>query len=96
MLKDGSILQVVKPLYSVPKASNHWFNIYHSYYIEKLYMNQSIYNPYLLYTSSNSGFGIIGIQMDNTLILYNNTFVTNEANELKRAQFLSKEREQLT
>ena len=61
-------------------------------------MNQSTYNPCLLYTASSnkSGFRIIGIQTDNTLILYNNTFATNKANELKRAQFLSKEREQLT
>ena len=59
-------------------------------------MNQSIYDPCLLYTGGNSGFGIVGIQTDDTLILCDNTFATNEADELKRARFLSKEREQLT
>ena len=87
---------MVKPLYGVPEAGNHWFNIYHSYYIEKLYINQSTYNPCLLYAGGDLGFGIVGIQTDDTLILCDNTFATNEADELKRARFLSKEREQLT
>jgi hypothetical protein len=28
-LKEGSILKVVKPLYGVPEAGNHWFNTYY-------------------------------------------------------------------
>src|SRR6266702_4259539 len=57
-LKDGLILRVIKPLYSVPETSNHWFNIYHRHHLNKLQINQSIYNPCLLYTNSN-GFRII-------------------------------------
>jgi hypothetical protein len=109
-LKDRSILRVVKPLYGVPEAGNHWFNTYHSHHITKLRMNQSTYDPCLLYTTGSTaskttssgdngedtGFGIIGIQTDDTLILADKTFATNEADELKKAQFLSKERECLT
>jgi hypothetical protein len=111
-LTDGLILRVIKPLYGVPEAGNHWFNTYHSHHITKLQMNQSTYDPCLLYTTGstasnttgstgsdngeNTGFGIIGMQTDDTLILADKTFATNEANKLKKAQFLSKEREQLT
>ena len=86
-LKDGSILRVVKPLYGVPEAGNHWFNTYHTHHIRKLRMNQSTYDPCLFRTASNdnSGFGIVGIQTDNTLILCDNTFAINEADELKKA-----------
>jgi hypothetical protein len=65
-------------------------------------MNQSTYDPCLLYTPTttptvnHTGFGIIGIQTDDTLILADTTFTTQEADKLKKAQFLSKEREQLT
>jgi hypothetical protein len=86
---------VIKPLYGVPEAGNHWFNTYHSHHIKKLQMNQSTYDPCLLYTG-NTGFGIIGIQTDDTLILANTAFAIDEDKELKKAQFLSKEREQLT
>ena len=35
-LENGSILRVIKPLYGVPEAGNHWFNTYHQHYIKKL------------------------------------------------------------
>ncbi|OCK88191.1 uncharacterized protein K441DRAFT_590012, partial [Cenococcum geophilum 1.58] len=35
-LKDRLILRVIKPLYSIPEASNYWFNIYYHYYLNKL------------------------------------------------------------
>jgi hypothetical protein len=88
-------------LYGVPEAGNHWYNTYHSYHIKQLRMNQSTYDPCLLYTPTttpvdHTGFGIIGIQTDDTLILADTMFATQEADKLKKAQFLSKEREQLT
>jgi hypothetical protein len=94
-LTRGSILRVIKPLYGVPEAGNHWYNTYHSHHIQKLHMNQSTYDPCLLYITSNTGFRIIGIQTDDTLILADTTFATQEADKLKKAQFLSKERELL-
>ena len=66
-------MKVIKPLYGVPEAGNHWFNTYHHHHIEKLQMDQSTYDPCLLYTNHN-GFGIVGLQTDDTLILANETF----------------------
>jgi hypothetical protein len=54
-----TVLKVLKPLYRVLKAGNHWFKIYHLHYIQQLHMDQSIYNPYLL--QSNKPFGIMGL-----------------------------------
>ncbi|RDI79325.1 hypothetical protein Vi05172_g10684 [Venturia inaequalis] len=36
-----------------------------------------MYNPYLL-VSKGEGFGVVGIQTDDTLILYNKTFKDRE------------------
>jgi hypothetical protein len=35
-LEDSSVLKVVKPLYRVPEAGNHWFKTYHSHYTNEL------------------------------------------------------------
>jgi len=43
-------------------------------------MEQSTYNPYLLYSPLN-GLGIVGLQIDNTLFLANRTFA--DAKETK-------------
>jgi hypothetical protein len=51
-------------------------------------MNQSTYNPCLLY--SNAPFGIVGLQTDNTLFVGDTTFVANEERVLKEAGFLVK------
>jgi hypothetical protein len=76
----------------VPEAGNHWFNTYHQHHIKELQMTQSTYDPCLLYTSIN-GFGIVGLQTDDTLFLANSEFATTEKTKLK---FLAKEREQLS
>ena len=57
-------------------------------------MNQSTYDPYLLY--STQPFGIIGIQTDDTLILRDPDFLNKEELELRKANFLAKDYEQLT
>ena len=87
-------MKVVKPLYGVPEAGNHWFKTYHSHHIQQLYMNQSMYDPCLL--QSNEPFGIIGLQTDDTLFLADETFINTEQNELYKAKFMAKEWEQLT
>jgi len=58
-LKEGSILRVVKPLYGVPEAGNHWFKTYHSHHVKELSIEQSTYDPCLLY--SNGPFSVIGL-----------------------------------
>jgi hypothetical protein len=94
-LPTGTVLKVVRPLYGVPEAGNHWFNTYHRHHLEQLAMNQSTYDPCLLYTHEN-GFGIIGVQTDDTLILADETFAKTKEDRLRKAKFLSKEREKLT
>jgi hypothetical protein len=94
-LRPGTILQVLKPLYGVPEAGNHWFSTYHRHHINQLQMDQSTYDPCLLHTSTK-GFGIVGLQTDDTLFLADPIFANAEEAELKKAKFLAKDREELT
>src|SRR5438045_391132 len=93
-LKDNTILRVVKPLYGVPEAGNHWFSTYHSHHIKELSMEQSTYDPCLLF--SNKPFGVVGLQTDDTLFVGDSDFAIQEQVQLQKAQFLAKEREQLS
>ncbi|KAI1003495.1 hypothetical protein K3495_g4719, partial [Podosphaera aphanis] len=92
----NSILKVIKPLYGVPEAGNHWFKTYHDYHMNQLKLNESTYDPCLLWTNIDNYFGIVGLQTDDTLFLANEPFADAEQNSLKKAQFLAKDREQLT
>ena len=93
-IDKDSVLKVLKPLYGVPEAGNHWFKTYHSHHVQQLHMDQSTYDPCLL--QSNKPFGIVGLQTDDTLFLADKTFAEAEQNELRKAKFMAKEREQLT
>jgi hypothetical protein len=94
-MEKGTILRVIKPLYSILEAGNHWFHIYQPYYIEKLDIRQSIFDPCLLH-ATGSDIGLVRLQTDNTLILASTTFAEREDIKLKEARFVSKERERLT
>jgi len=37
-LSKDSLLRVVKPLYGVPEAGNHWFRTYHDHHTQELKM----------------------------------------------------------
>ena len=56
-------------------------------------MDQSIYNPYLF--QSNEPFGIMGLQINDTLFLADKTFTKVKQNKLYKAKFIAKEHEQL-
>ena len=58
-INKDSVLKVLKPLYGILEAGNHWFKTYHSHHIQQLNIDQSTYNPCLLY--SNKPFGIVGL-----------------------------------
>jgi hypothetical protein len=45
-------------------------------------MDTSTYNPYLLITLTNSVFGVVGIQTNNTIILGDKRFLIQEEQEL--------------
>ena len=55
-------------------------------------MNQSTYNPCLLYTT-DLGFGIVRLQTDNSLFIGDNNFVDTKQEKLK---FQAKDWEMLT
>ena len=56
-------------------------------------MNQSTYDPCLLYT--NQPFGVVGLQTDDTLFLADKGFAEQEQIQLQKAGFMAKDREQL-
>ncbi len=47
---SNSILKIVKSLYNVFEADNHWFVIYHAHHVNKLEMTQSTYNSCFFHT----------------------------------------------
>ena len=59
-------------------------------------MKVSTYNPCLLYSHSNPGFGLVGLQTDDTLFLGDQLFATAEELQLKNARLMAKQREKLT
>ena len=85
---SSCILKVVKPLYGVPEAGNHWFATYHNYYINNFSMTESTYDPCLLQKCEPSG--IIGLHTDETVMLANNTFAAMEEEAIKTAKFMTK------
>jgi hypothetical protein len=88
------VLKVLRPLYGVLEAGNHWFKTYHTYYTNQLGMEQSTYDPCLLYDPC--GTGTVGLQTDDTLFTSNKAFAAKEQEELDKAGFTAKAREQLT
>jgi len=60
-------------------------------------MTESTFDPCLLYSHDHdTGFGVVGLQTDDTLFLGDNAFATAEEVKLREAGFLAKEREKLT
>lgn len=90
------VIKIIKPLYGVPKARAHWFNTYHTHHINKLSIIESTYDFCLFYIDDNDkGFGVVGLQTDNTLILANDIFAIAKEKKLKEAKLLAKDREKL-
>jgi hypothetical protein len=55
----------------------------------------SIYDPYLLITIIENRFGIVGMQIDNIIILADESFLTLKENELLNVKFIIKSKEKL-
>ncbi|KAI1005542.1 hypothetical protein K3495_g2676 [Podosphaera aphanis] len=94
-LPTNTILQVIKPLYGIPEAGNHWYYTYQQHYIEKLEISKSTYDPCLLHTNS-IGFGVVGSQTDDTFFIADQKFAIQEQKKLNEAKFAAKDREVLT
>ena len=58
-------------------------------------MQQSTYDPCLLYTNKK-GFGVVDLQIDDTLILRDETFANAENFHFRKTKLLAKNRNQLT
>jgi hypothetical protein len=86
---------VRKPLYGIPEAGTHWWATYYRHHKEKLSIVTSTYDPCLLITT-NQTFGIIGMQIDDTLFLGSEEFITLKDNELQNANFSTKPRNELS
>jgi hypothetical protein len=71
-----------KPLYGIPEVGTHWWAIYYNHYKEKLSIIISTYNPCLLIITKKETFGVISMQIDNTLFLGSEEFTTLKDNEL--------------
>ena len=96
-LPPNRILRVARPLYGIPEAGTHWFQTYHTHHVQKLKMAQSTYDTCFLFSNNKeNGFGLIGLQTDDTLILADKTFAARENTELGKAGFLAKPCEILT
>ena len=67
--------------------------MYHSHFVNRLGMTQSTYDLCLLYKSNL--FGIVGLQMDNTLILAEVFFANIEEDAIQSAKIMTKAREHL-
>lgn len=93
-----TILKVVKPLYGVPEAGNHWLYTYHRHHTQNLALKQSTFDPCLLYSTNETvkGYGILGLQTDDTLILADDDFAAEEEIQLEKAKFIAKKRKLLT
>jgi hypothetical protein len=90
---DGIIMVVVKLLYDMAEAGVYWFFTYFKHYVEKLQITTSTYDLCLLVTKESAeGFGVMGMQTDDTLGLSDDRFATREAEMMsfkaKKRQFL--------
>ncbi|KAI1002946.1 hypothetical protein K3495_g5254 [Podosphaera aphanis] len=94
--EEKVLLKVVKPLYGVPEAGNHWFRTYHNHHTKELFMNQSTFDSCLLRCYKAGLLGIFGIQIDDTPFLANDRFANEGQIKLKEAKFPAKERHKLT
>jgi len=77
------------------EAGTHWFKTYHDYHIQKLSMQTSKYDLFLLISTTKEAFGIVGMQTDDTFMLLDRDFARIEEKEILKAGLKSKPREVL-
>lgn len=87
----GTIIRIVKPLYGIAESGVHWFATYQPHLCKQLHMRPSSYDPCLLITTSDAlGFGIVGMQTDDTLMLCDLSFQREEDTQLCAAKLKAK------
>ena len=92
-----TLMVVIKPLYGIAEAGAHWWATYFKHHTDQLKMKTSTYDPCLLISKGNDGgFGVVGMQTDDTIGLSDSDFAERENHELKVADFKAKPIEQLS
>ena len=87
-VKNYFVLRIIKLLYNIVEAKNHWFAIYLDHYKEKLGIEMSSYDAFLLMTKDKGvNFGIIRFQTDDTLNIATKAFMNKEETKIIEAKF---------
>ena len=61
-LPEGTIFEVIRPLYSILEAGNSWFATYYKHHLNKLLMEMLSFNPCLMLTKADrDSFRIVGM-----------------------------------
>jgi hypothetical protein len=90
----NTIIVVLKPLYGIPKARTYWWAIYYKHHKEKLSIITFTYDPCFLIITKEV-FSLIGMQIDNTLIIVLKEFSVLKDDEFNKVKFLIKFKEAL-
>jgi hypothetical protein len=94
---NDCILKMIKSLYDVSKADNHWFKTYHDHHTDKLNMISFTYDSCLLYIIIfiQIDLRIMNMQTDDIFILVDQSFAVVEDEAIHSAKIMIKTREQL-
>src|SRR5216117_1140232 len=93
--QEGTLLRIMKPLYGIAEAVLHWYVTYQKHHRDELLMQDAAHDPCLLVTNEDQDFGVAGIQTDDTLMLASRAFLDQEEEELHKAKFRAKPRQEL-
>ncbi len=95
-ISSECILKVIKPLYEVSETDNHWFKTYHDHHTDKLKIIQFTYNSCLLYIFIfvQIDLRIVEMQIDDILILTDQSFVIIEEEALSEWWFWNNQKEE--
>jgi hypothetical protein len=90
----NTILRVIKSLYEVLEAGNHWFKTYHAHYLNVLDMKYSTYDACLLFEHDidDKLIEVIDMQTDDALILITDQFADEEEKVIHKAKIMIKNR----
>jgi hypothetical protein len=98
-ISSECVLKVIKSLYEMSETDNHWFKTYHDHHIDIFNMIKLTYNFCLLYISfiifSHIDMSIMNMQIDDILILTDQSFVVVEKEAIYSVKIMTKTREQL-
>lgn len=90
---ESTILLIVKSLYILANAENHWFPIYHDNHKDKQGIEMLSYDVYLFITKDESeNFDIVGLQTNNSLNIGKRVFMMKKKKEIIEAKFNVKNR----